>query len=155
MLVSSATTQTGAALAELYETGAAGRAVNFSARGLAGTGEGALIGGFVVGGNQPKRVLIRGVGPTLKSYGVSQALGDPVLTLYHDKIAIAANDDWSLNDNAGAIAAAAKAIGAFALAEASADAALLLALPPGVYSVVVTAKGTAEGVALVEIYDAD
>ncbi len=155
MLVSSATTQTGAALAELYETGSTGRAVNFSARGLAGTGEGALIGGFVVGGNQPKRVLIRGVGPTLKSYGVSQALADPVLTLYHDQVVIATNDDWGLNDNAGAIAAAAQSIGAFSLGSASGDAALLLALPPGVYSVVVSAKGTAEGVALVEIYDAD
>ncbi|MBS0664583.1 MAG: CotH kinase family protein [Verrucomicrobia bacterium] len=155
MLVSSATTQTGAALAELYETASAGRAVNFSARGLAGTGEGALIGGFVVGGNQPKRVLIRGIGPALRSYGVSQALADPVLTLYHDQVAIAANDDWGLNDNAGAIAGTARAIGAFALTDASADAALLLALPPGVYSVVVSAKGTAEGVALVEIYDAD
>ncbi len=153
--VSSAASQPGVALVELYEADSAGRAVNFSARGPVGSGDGLLIGGFVVSGATAKRVLVRAVGPTLAAYGVAQPLADPVLTLYQGQNAIASNDQWAAGDDAADIVAATGAAGAFALPADSADAVLLITLNPGVYSILVSGKAGAGGVALVEIYDAD
>lgn len=145
--------QTGVALAELYETDANGRTINLSARASVQTGEGALFGGFVIQGTAHKRLLIRGIGPTLKALGVTNALDDPVLTLFSGQTALATNDRWSAGDNLSALTAASATVGAFALAAGSEDAALLITLAPGAYTVEVKGKNSATGVALLEIYD--
>ena len=75
------------------------------------------------------------------------------LTLYSGPNTLATNDRWEEGDNPDAVAAAGKAVGAFALAPNSEDAALLLTLPPGAYTVEVKGNNGAEGLALFEIYD--
>ena len=69
---------------------------------------------------------------------------------------IATNDNWVSNDNAQDIVVAAARIGAtpFAATDTSSSA-LLLNLPPGVYSFVVRGKSETSGIVLVEVYDAD
>ena len=68
--------------------------------------------------------------------------------------AVAANDDWGTALNARAVEGFGASVGAFALASGSKDAALLLALSPGTYTVEVSGAGTASGIALVEVYPA-
>jgi hypothetical protein len=144
----------GVGLAELYELDALGRTVNLSTRAQVRTGSGVLIGGFVVSGGAYKRMLIRAVGPTLGSFGVSGALRDPILTVYDSKQAVVAtNDRWESAANVTAVRAAAKSVGAFDLIAAGEDAALLITLRPDAYTVEVKGKDSSEGVALLEIYE--
>ncbi len=151
---------TGIALAEIYDASGAflsttPRLINVSARAQVGTGDGVLIAGFVVAGTAPRTVLIRGVGPTLGAYGVGGALLDPQLeltkTVNGSPVVVASNDDWEGDSQVSALGAA---VGAFALSTASSkDAALLVTLPPGVYSAKVSGVGGSTGVALVEVYE--
>ena len=123
-----------------------------STRARVRTGEGLLIGGFVVRGPAYKRMLIRAIGPTLRTFGVGDVLLDPVLRIFSGQNVIASNDDWS-SSNGSVVAAASASVGAFALPAGSKDAALLVTLPPGPYTVEVSGKGNTEGVALLEIYE--
>jgi hypothetical protein len=151
--VSSATGRNGLGLVELYETGSGGRTTNLSARANVQPGEGSLTGGVVIQGPAYKRVLLRGIGPALARLGVTNALEDPVLTLYSGQTAIAINDGWSTAGAETAAAAAAASVGAFALTPGSADAALLITLAPGAYTVEIRGKDAVGGVALLEIYE--
>ena len=151
--VSSATGQTGVALAELYELDGNGRTVNLSTRARVRSGDGVLIGGFVVEGPAYKRMLVRAVGPTLAAFGVSSALIDPILTIYSGQSIVATNDRWAVGENVAALTAASAGAGAFNLAANSEDAALLITLRPGPYTVEVKGKDGGEGVALLEIYE--
>jgi hypothetical protein len=150
--ITTPTAQNGIGLAELYELDDNGRTVNLSTRAQVRTGDGVLIGGFVVSGPAYKRMLIRAVGPTLGAFGVSTALKDPVLTVYSGQTVVATNDRWE-SDAAAQVAAATKSVGAFALASSSEDAALLITLAPGAYTVDVRGKANTQGVALLEIYE--
>lgn len=153
----------GIALAEIYDVSVleTGRLRNVSGRGTVAGGDQVMIGGFVISGTTAKTMLLRGIGPGLVPYGITAALGNPRLTLYHMQddgaVEIAANDDWQSDPDAGAaIAAAALRLGAFPLADDSPDAALLLTLAPGAYTVhLSSADQFLSGVGLVEIYDAD
>jgi hypothetical protein len=128
--------------------------VNLSVRANAGTGADGLIVGFVIDGSSSKSVLVRGVGPTLRDFGVAGALSDPQLSLYSGAVMTASNDDWSANDNAAQIVGTSVRVGAFSLADRTSDAALMATLENGAYTVQLSGKGTARGVALVEVYDA-
>ncbi len=146
----------GVALAEVYdvdgEPAPGGSAIiNLSTRGQIDGDGNPLIAGFTVRGNGSRRVLIRGIGPALTKFGVGGALEDPTLKIYRDGQLIAQNDDWTTA--ASEIVAANSATGAFALAADSKDAAIVLALPPGAYTAVVSGVGDASGVGLVEVYD--
>jgi hypothetical protein len=150
----------GVALAEIYDASTNPgaeyqRLINISTRGEVTAGEGALIGGFVVTGNAPKRLLIRGVGPGLAAFGVGGVLADPRLRVYRNAELQAENDNWStVTAEATAAAEAARTSGAFALTSGSRDAALIVTLAPGAYTVQITAAdGTATGSALIEIYE--
>ncbi|MBI5691401.1 MAG: CotH kinase family protein [Verrucomicrobia bacterium] len=151
--VSTATSQAGIGLVELYELDGNGRTLNLSTRAQVRSGDGVLIGGFVVSGPAYKRVLIRAIGPTLTGFGVSGTLRDPVLTLYSGQTVVATNDRWEAVTNLSALSAASRRVGAFALAANSEDAALFITVPPGAYTVEVKGKDAAEGVALLEVYE--
>ena len=147
----------GLALAEVYDDGplnAPVRLVNVSTIGFVGIGEQALIPGFVIGGNAPKQVLIRAVGPGLQPFGVPDLLANPQLSVapLGKNFSIATNDNWG---GTAELQAAFNQASAFALPPGSADAAVLLRLPPGGYSVVVSGVGNTTGTALVEVYDLD
>ena len=145
---------TGTVLVEIYdaETGAGGRLINVSALAPVGPGGTVLTAGFVLAGNIPKRLLIRAIGPGLTGFGRTDALTDPELAVIRagSQTAIAANDNWG---GGAALGASFQAVGAFALANDSKDAAVLLSLEPGGYTVQISGVGGASGAALVEIYE--
>jgi len=130
--------------------------LNISTRSDTTGAEGnALIAGFVIGGTTPKRVLVRAIGPSLAPFGVSGALPAARLELFRGQTSLAVSNDWGSASGASAVAAAAARLGAFALDAASRDAAVLVELSPGAYTAVMTGPGSAGGVGLVEVYDAD
>ena len=94
-------------------------------------GSGTFTTGFVVAGGTPKTILIRGVGPTLRIFGVPNPATQTTLTLYSGSTVIAANSGWSAGLNAAQIAAFG---GAFPLASGSLDSAVLATLNPGSYT---------------------
>ena len=152
-----ATTGGSTGLVEIYDASPNpdGLLVNLSTLGQVGPPDNALIAGFVIGGTQPRRVLLRAVGPSLAQFGVGGLLVDPVLTLYQGNTVVATNDDWEISRSSAALAATAQNVGAFALNPASLDAALLITLAPGAYTAVVTGANGATGTVLVEVYDAN
>ena len=147
----------GIALAELYDAGslaASARLVNASTLGFVGVGEKALTPGFVISGTAAKRLLIRAVGPGLAAFGLTEFLRDPMLEIYPmgQGGVSASNDNWA---GAQELKDAFTQAGAFALADDSKDAAIVVTLAPGGYSVVITGAASTTGTALVEIYDLD
>jgi hypothetical protein len=147
---------TGVALTEIYDidTVLGARLIAVSARMNVTLGEGTLIAGFTIAGNAPKTLLIRGVGPGLTAFGVSGVLADPQIAVFSGSTQIASNDNWETGTSTAAqISAASAQVGEFPLSPGSKDAALLVTLQPGTYTVVVTGVGNTTGVALVEVYD--
>lgn len=125
---------------------------NISTRGFVQTGGDIMIGGLVIE-EEARRVLIRGLGPTLAGLGVNGALADTKITVYDsNEVAIATNTNWGDNPNAATIAASAAAVGAFPLDEGSMDSALLLFLPNGSYTVHLEGADGGVGVGLIEVY---
>jgi hypothetical protein len=165
--VGSQTTNSGVALAEIYDadSGApANRLINLSARAYVGTGSNILIGGFVIAGTTPLTVIIRGDGPALQQFGLSGALLNPVLTLSNGSGTIATNTGWSnapVNGNAATNAIIIQPptnllfakVGAFLLGDNSGDCAIVATLPPGDYTAQVAGTGGSTGIALIEIYE--
>lgn len=155
----------GVALVEVYDAENAQpttQLINLSTRGFVDTGDAVLVAGFVVQGNTPKRVLVRGIGPALAGFGVTGALSDSTVKVFRGGVLVAQNDDWSTPQSvpdgaapsSGAdVAAAGAATGAFNLPAGSKDAALVVMLVPGAYSAVVSGAGNATGAGLVEVYE--
>lgn len=153
--VSAADGGSGVALVELYDgsRGVGSKLINLSARTHVGVGEDAVFVGFNIGGTGKKRLLIRGVGPTLNDYGLDGAvtLANPIIELYdmrgNGPVFMTQNDDWSADSIRGA-----GTLG-FPLRAGSKDAALYVSLDPGTYSVKVSGVASSTGIALVEVYD--
>ncbi len=153
---------TGRCLTELYAppASAAGGTLlaNVSVRGHAASGTEVLTAGFVLEGEGRKDVLIRGVGPMLAEYGVSRPVPDPRIHLhaslrFHGSALLAENDNWgSIPSEAVAIAEAATKTGAFALDPARPDAALLVSLAAGAYTVQMSPTDGVAGEGLIEVY---
>jgi hypothetical protein len=148
--------RSGVGLLEVYRAeGSLSRLVNLSSRGFVGTGASIAIAGISVAGEQPRRFLIRGVGPVLRSFGVDDALADPVIALTTALgETLFANNDWGTGSNAAEIAETTAKVGAFALPAGSKDAALLVTLAPGNYTALLSGAGDSTGTALVEVYEA-
>lgn len=130
--------------------------VNMSNRSTLAAG-GSAIAGWVVGGNVPRRVLIRAVGPGLATYGVSNTLNDPKLTIFKNGQAVKSNDNWS-SDSAAAsdLELAAIQSGAFPLIAGSKDSAAIVTVDPGVYTAVITGSSASDsGDVLLETYFLD
>lgn len=128
---------------------------NTSIRGQVKSGSSTMIAGFVVGGAGAKKVLIRGIGPSLTERGVANAVADPRITLYRlgESDPIGSNDNWGQAANASEISIAAQQVGATPLGSSTADAAMLLELTQGVYTAHINSSGGSEGTALVEVFD--
>jgi sugar lactone lactonase YvrE len=123
---------------------------NISTRLRVGTGSNVLIGGFIISGTRPKKIVIRALGPTLASYGVSGALQDPTLELHDASGAlISSNDNWGDAPNKQQI------IDANLAPPNAAEPAILATLNPGNYTAMVRGFSNTTGVALVEGYDID
>ncbi len=133
----------------------AGTLINVATRAFVGSGDEVLIGGFVIGGSETKQMLVRGVGPALRGFGVADALADPVLRIMSGVRTVAENGNWSLQAATapGDVARAAASVGAFPFASGSADAAVVVSLEPGAYTAVVEGAAGATGPGLVEAYE--
>jgi len=148
----------GVALVEVYDATPGAipreqRIINLSTRAMAGTSDRTLIAGFIISGAVPKRVLVRGAGPSLTQFGVAGALARPQLTLNSGSTALAQNAGWSTSPEAPAIRAGGLKVGAFSFPDASPDAAIIINLTPGAYTAQVSGVGGTTGVALIEVYE--
>ena len=136
------------ASAELYETpGPATTFRNISTRLPVGIGEDVLIGGFIITGSAPKKVIVRAIGPSLTDRGVPGALADPTLELKRPDGSSVLNDNWRANE------APVEASGI--PPERDEESAIAETLPPGAYTAIVRGKDGATGVGLVEVFDLD
>lgn len=140
----------GVVLMEAYDLGEgmAPRFAALSARNRVGTDADILIAGLSVAGAGSKRLLVRGIGPGLSAFGVPECLADPAIRVFSDQTLVAENDNW----DAG-LAPAFAQVGAFSLTRDSRDAALLVTLAPGNYTVQVAGVADQVGEALVEVYE--
>lgn len=140
---------TGVALVELYDLNPASDShiANISTRGKVETGDNVMIGGFIIGGDQPTTVIVRALGPSLGNQGVSGTLADTTLALHDGNGAkFAENDDWQSNQ--------AQEISSSNLAPKDPrEAAIVRTLQPGNYTAIVRGKNETSGVALVEVYN--
>src|SRR5438105_6827760 len=123
---------------------------NISTRMDVGTGNNVMIAGFIVSGSQSKTIIVRALGRTLGSYGVANALNDPILELHNSSGAtIATNDDWQTGSQASQISSSGYA------PTNSNEPALIATLPVGAYTAIVRGYNNSIGVALVEVYALD
>jgi len=122
---------------------------NLSARAHVFTGERILIAGFIIEGSENKTLLIRGMGPSLASFGVPAPLADPTLSLFdHTGALIATNDNWKQTQQTQ--------IQATGLAPPNdLEAAILVTLSPGAYTAFLQGKAMTTGIGLAEVYDVD
>ncbi len=128
-----------------------GRLINLSVNVDINASNPTIIAGFVISGNSSQNVLLRAVGPSLTSLGVTNALAKPTLKLFKGQVQQNENSGWG---GGSELVDTFARLGAFPLAAGSADAALLVTLAPGAYTIVVSDLGTAGGTVLAEVYDA-
>jgi glucose/arabinose dehydrogenase len=128
-------------------TAVASQPLNISTRSRVETGDDVLIGGFILGGNAAKQVLLRAIGPSLQQLNVPDALADPTLELRRaDGSVITSNDNWKETQQ--------NEIQATQLApQNDLESAILISLQPGGYTAIVRGKNGTTGVGLVEAYD--
>jgi outer membrane protein assembly factor BamB len=155
-VVSSADAGAGVVLVEAFDANVPADGavlINLSTRARVGAGDNVLIPGFVIAG-APLQVLVRAVGPGLARppFNVPGTLAQPSMTLFANGMPVGSNSGWTSGGLKGDLAAAAQLSGAFPLVEASADAAMIVTLPPGNYTLHVSGLGNATGEALAEIY---
>jgi hypothetical protein len=122
--------------------------LNLSTRGIVSVGDNVLIGGFIVTGTDPKSMVLRALGPSLRGFGLPNVLRDPVLSVYNSSGAlIATNDNWQSDPNHFVVAAN-------GLTPANPlEPAIERTLAPGAYTVIVRGKDPMPGIGLVELYD--
>jgi N-acetylneuraminic acid mutarotase len=127
------------------------QALNISTRLRVETGDRVMIGGFIVSGSTPKRVAIRGLGPSLNNFGLSDLLADPTLELRgNDGALLAQDDDWQDDpEQAGQLTALGLAL------QNPNESGIVATLEPGAYTALMAGKNQTSGIGLVEIYDTD
>lgn len=123
--------------------------LNISTRLRVLTGDNLLIGGFIITGTDLKRVLIRGIGPSLNGVGVN--LPDPTLELHQGSTMVAANDNWKTRPDGTSQQAEIEATTIPPTNDL--ESAILVTLTPGAYTAILAGKNGGTGVGSVEVYD--
>jgi hypothetical protein len=138
----------GVGLFELFDLDPANaRISNISTRGEVGMGSEVMIGGFIIGGEDPTKIIIRAIGPSLSSQNIPNALPDPLLELYDNNGSlIFTNDNWRSTQEEEILATG-------VAPSQDSESAIVATLTPGGYTAMVRDAGTASGVALVEVYN--
>jgi hypothetical protein len=133
-----------AAICTVHQPPTPGPAINISTRMRVLANDNVLIGGFIVTGTEAKKVIIRGIGPSLA--GVLQGtLADPVLQLFSGSTVLASNDDWKENQ---------AAVEATTIPPSNdLESAIVATLNPGAYTAILSGKNGGQGVGVVEVYD--
>jgi hypothetical protein len=137
----------GFALLELYDLApGVSQVLNMSTRGEVGLADSVMIGGFVIGGSAPAKLLLRAIGPSLAIYGVEGALADPVIELHDSQgFLIYQNDDWRSTQEQ-------EIIGTNIAPSNDKESAIVATLAPGSYTAIVSGASSTAGNALIEIY---
>jgi hypothetical protein len=141
----------GIGVVEVYDLSPHGNSMlaNIGSRGFVDTGDNAMIGGFIVGGNgqADARVVVRGIGPSLAEFGITAALQNPTLELKDGNgTTLISNDDWQQGQPTE--------LNQLNLAPSdSRESALVTALPHGNYTAILRGKNNTTGVAVVEVYN--
>jgi hypothetical protein len=142
----------GVALIEVYDLSQAvlAKLANISTRAFVSTGDNIVIAGFVLGSNGgDDRVVVRGIGPSLTAFGVSNALANPTLELRDGNgVLLASNNDWQDNS-----AQAAELAAAGLAPSNNLEAAIAATLPPGLYTALLAGLNNGTGIGVVEVYD--
>jgi len=128
--------------------------LNISTRMRVLAGDNVLIGGFIVTGTDPKKVIIRGIGPSLNVNGtpIPGRLIDPTLELHQPNGTVITNDNWKINDQTGQSQQA--EIEATTIPPTNdLESAIVATLAPGNYTAILAGKNGGMGVGLVEVYD--
>ena len=122
------------------------RELNISTRMRVQSGDNVLIGGFIISGPNPKKVIIRGIGPSLTPFGVPGALQDTTLELFSGSTSLGFDDNWQ-DSQAPEIQATGLAPGD------GRESAIVQTLAPGAYTAVLRGKDNSEGIGVVEGFD--
>jgi hypothetical protein len=142
---------TGVGLVEVYDANqtASSQLGNISTRGFVLTGSDVMIGGFILGGSSNTNVVVRGLGPSLAQFGISDFLVDPTIELHDGSgTLLVSNDDWQDDP------VSASQLTALGLApQDAAEAGIYRSLAPGAFTAVLAGKNGGIGVGLVEIYN--
>lgn len=125
---------------------AGSRMVNIASRAEVHGGDSVEIAGFIVTGTVPKKVIIRGIGPSLSALGVPGALANPTLELNQNSTVLATNDDW-MDSQKTEIQNSGLAPGN------NFESAIICTLNPGSYTAILRGKNDGTGVGLIEVYD--
>ena len=128
---------------------ALGKSINIATRLNLQTGENVLIGGFIITGNVAKKVLIRGIGPSLSGLGIGGALQDPTIELRNSAGGfVNGNNNWKDSQQT--------AIAATGIAPTDdRESAFLITLGPGSWTVIMRGANNTTGIGVVEVYDLD
>jgi hypothetical protein len=128
-------------------TGPSAQSLNIATRLAVELGDNAMIGGFIITGNDAKTVVLRGMGPSLANAGLTNVLDDPVLQLHGSNGAlIMQNDNWRDTQEA-------QIQGTGLQPSIDREAAIIATLQPGAYTGILTGRDQTTGVGLVEFYD--
>ena len=142
---------TGVSLIEVYdlETSLSSKLDNISTRAFISTGDNVVIAGFMLGQGGTGKVVLRGIGPSLTSAGVPNALADPTLELHDGNgTLLVANNDWQDDP------LQASDLMFLGLAPANnLESAIVANLPPGLYTALLAGRNNGSGIGLVEVYD--
>jgi hypothetical protein len=125
--------------------------LNISTRLRVQTGDNGLIAGFIVTGTDSKKVIIRGIGPSLQ--GVGATLSDPVLELHQGNTTLATNDNWKTRPDGTSQQAEVEATTIPPKNEL--ESAIVTTLNPGTYTAILGGKDSGTGIGVVEVYDLD
>ena len=124
----------------------AAQLLNIATRMKVLTGNNVLIAGFIVTGTEPKKVLVRGIGPSLAGFGVTGTVQNPTLELHDAAGTLPSNDDWKDNQQ--------NEISATSLAPTNdRESAIVATVGPGDYTAILADKNGNTGIGLVEVYD--
>jgi hypothetical protein len=140
---------TGVALVEVYDLDPAvdSKLANISTRGFVQTGDNVMIGGLIILSENPTKIILRAIGPSLTPLGVTGALVDPILELHNsDGDVIFSNDNWRSDQEADIIATGLQPT-------KDKESAIVATLDPGAYTAIVRGLNETTGVALIEVYD--
>ena len=124
---------------------------NVSNRGLTGAGERTLITGLIIQGGEPRNVVVRALGPSLKANGIQQSAANPRLVVHREGEPVASNADWKQDSRADELIQKYPSL----TPGNDKEAAMLLTLLPGAYTLQALNEDGTEGIALLEAYDVD
>jgi hypothetical protein len=146
-----ATISKGSAIGTIHQPVTPGPAVNIATRMRVLTGNNVLIAGFIVTGTEPKKVIIRGIGPSLAGI-LPGALTDTTLELHQGNTTLASNDNWKINDQTQQSQEA--AVSATTIPPGNdLESAIIASLDPGAYTAILAGKNGGQGIGVVEVYD--